>query len=156
MNIYEALNIIPLRLFLDKSLKFEDYFNDSKIIKKDEEIIIDNKVMIISISILKKRNNYFEDTYLLNFILKDENLKNLIIYENSFNLPHTELNLYEVYKKEELDFLIKIYSECDIDKLYFTKDFNSEDIIKYVNDMILSEKIKKGSNLDKTLTLKKK
>ena len=94
MNIYEALNIIPLRLFLDKSLKFEDYFNDSKIIKKDEEIIIDNKVMIISISILKKRNNYFEDTYLLNFILKDENLKNLIIYENSFNLPHTELNLY--------------------------------------------------------------
>ena len=112
--------------------------------------------MIISISILKKRNNYFEDTYLLNFILKDENLKNLIIYENSFNLPHTELNLYEVYKKEELDFLIKIYSECDIDKLYFTKDFNSEDIIKYVNDMILSEKIKKGSNLDKTLTLKKK
>lgn len=156
MNIYEALNMIPLRLFLDKSLSFEDYFNDSKIIKKDEELNINNKKMIININILKKRNNFFEDTYLLNFTLKDENLKNLIIYENSFNLPHTDLNLYEVYSKEELEFVIKIYSESNIDKLYFTNDFNSDDIIKYVKDKISSEEIKKEINLEKIFNLKNK
>ena len=144
MNIYESLNIIALSPLID-DIEFINYLNDSQILTKDYEVLINNEKMIFLISIIKKRNNYFDDIYTINLTLKDQNFHSIIIYENNIKLPYNETSIKDIYSKEELLFLISIYSSLSIDTLYFTKDFNSNDIIKYAN-LIISQKEIKNKN----------
>lgn len=144
MNIYESLNIIALSPLID-DIEFINYLNDSQILTKDYETILYNEKMLFKISIIKKRINYFEDVYTINLTLNDSNFHSIIIYENNFKFPHHDLPLKDIYTNEELLFLISIYSSLSIDTLYFTKDFNSNDIIKYAN-LIISQKEIKNKN----------
>lgn len=146
MNIYEALNTIALSPLLDNK-DYNNYFNDSKRLIKEYETMLYNEKMLFRISIIKKRINFFEDVYTINLTLNDSNFNSIIIYENNFKFPHHDLPLNTIYTKEELLFLISIYSSLNIDKLYFTKDFDSNDIIKFANSIITPKEITKRKEL---------